>query len=147
MDLNFNELFSFEKSTIPVQVSETEVKSKFYLCIREQYEDGGKLKPSQKGFTLKEDFVSVLKSAVEKARDMDSYPDSLVLDTIKKSYKENLVIEVKRYMGKEMLDLRSYFPAKDDPDKFVPSRKGITFPPDVLDDLLEGITIFLDKHN
>lgn len=146
-----NKLYDFECNNNRIEVSVVcpESMNATYLGVREfkKYDDGWR--PTQNGFTLKESLVDELKDAVEKVIDLDPYlQEGDPVGVIKKGETEQLRVVPTQFKGKELLHIRSYFKSKKEghEGEFVPSKVGMTLPPDVVDDLLEGLNIFLNRE-
>ena len=64
------------------------------------------------------------------------YPQ--VLTTIPRSATEEVQISINEYRGKKYLDLRVYY-TTDDGLNWSPTKKGVTFSPDRLNDLKDAV--------
>lgn len=143
--VEFREIYSFEKNHNKIKVSEADIQGVRWCSIVEMCTIEGKWLPiKNKVVSIKEEFAEKLLGFVVEAQEIDAYPESKVLGYITKSTKEQLEIGVKVYRGHEFLDVRSMFEGRED-RIFRPSKKGLTFPPDVLHDLQKGLEIFLHK--
>ncbi|MEA2031668.1 MAG: transcriptional coactivator p15/PC4 family protein [candidate division Zixibacteria bacterium] len=56
---------------------------------------------------------------------------------LEKSPTEKIIIEDKEYKGHELVSLRIYFQSKE--DEWLPTKKGVTFRRDQLDDVLDSL--------
>ena len=118
-----------------------EGKDKPFVGIRELYKgDNDEWLPSQKGVTFPAEYIEKAIEAIDEAIPMDVYPDGgKELAVIPKNSKEQVRITATKYLNKEYVDFRIYF-TKD--DEYHPTKKGVTIPPDCLEELREGLTRF-----
>jgi hypothetical protein len=49
--------------------------------------------------------------------------------------KDKIIVALKEFKGKEYIDIRTYF--ENDNGDWIPTKKGITFPPDSLDEMID----------
>jgi hypothetical protein len=56
---------------------------------------------------------------------------------IQKSETEKIMIALREYKGKKYVDIRQHF--KADSGDYLPTKKGITFSPEALDEAIEGL--------
>jgi len=56
---------------------------------------------------------------------------------IKKNAFTQIRIERREFQGKDFVDIRQYF--KNDEDEYRPSQKGVTLPPDKLNELIQAL--------
>lgn len=56
---------------------------------------------------------------------------------IKKNAFTRIRIEKREFQGKEFIDIRQYF--KNEDDEYKPSPKGVTLPPDKLNELIQAL--------
>lgn len=139
-DLEFIQLHRFEKFTKLVDISYTIVKGKKYFCIRGMYKDGDEWKPAKdEGLTFPEEQAAEVRAAVEQAMEVDPFPEEEVLIDLVRNNTEHLRVTMKMYRKKESLDIRKWYQKGDD---IFPSKKGITIPPDILDELIVGFDKF-----
>ena len=63
-----------------------------------------------------------------------------------KKIKNNYVqIELREYEGHEYVDVREFYDSQD--GKRLPTKKGITFSPKVLEEVIDGLTMLKDQMN
>lgn len=149
-ELNITDVFEFEKSGKKVAISAIPVtvrggEERLYVGVREKYKDKeGKWLPSEKGTTFEAKHLDALITAAEYAKTVDQFPEEEHINIIPKNSMEEIHLDLKNYMKAEYLDIRSYF--KDKENNIKPSKKGLTVPPDCLDDLLEGLNKFKQTY-
>lgn len=56
---------------------------------------------------------------------------------IHKTDSQIIRISEQEYQGYKFIDIRQYY--LDDDGKFKPTKKGVTFPPDLLQDIINGL--------
>jgi hypothetical protein len=61
-----------------------------------------------------------------------------LLGLIERNATEELQIAINEYKGKKYVDLRIYY-TTDEGDNWNPTKKGITVPPDKIDDVIEAL--------
>ncbi|OGH97046.1 MAG: hypothetical protein A2287_10920 [Candidatus Melainabacteria bacterium RIFOXYA12_FULL_32_12] len=61
-----------------------------------------------------------------------------MLASIPRSATEEIHIQINEYKGKQYLDLRVYY-TTDDGINWNPTKKGVTFPPDKLEELKQAV--------
>ena len=70
--------------------------------------------------------------------------------TIRKSSTDELRIEIRDYKDKKYLDIRSWFRESEESDKWIPTKKGVTVPIELLEqfvDAVENVThSYLDER-
>ena len=59
------------------------------------------------------------------------------MEVIEKSALERIQIEMKEYNKKKYLDIRTYY--RSDEGEWKPTKKGVTIPPDAIEDLLNSV--------
>ncbi|EKE04562.1 MAG: hypothetical protein ACD_20C00050G0008 [uncultured bacterium] len=64
--------------------------------------------------------------------------ESKMLASIPRSATEEIHIQINEYKGKQYLDLRVYY-TTDDGINWNPTKKGVTFPPDKLEELKQAV--------
>lgn len=64
--------------------------------------------------------------------------ESKILAAIPRSATEEIHIQINEYKGKKYLDLRVYY-TTDDGLNWNPTKKGVTFPPEKLEDVKNAI--------
>jgi hypothetical protein len=64
--------------------------------------------------------------------------ETKLLASIPRSATEEVHIQINEYKGKKYLDLRVYY-TTDDGLNWNPTKKGVTFPPDKLDEVKQAI--------
>lgn len=64
--------------------------------------------------------------------------ESNVLATIPRSSTEEIHIQINEYKGKKYLDLRVFY-TTDEGASWSPTKKGITLPPEKLQDLIDAV--------
>ena len=64
---------------------------------------------------------------------------------IKKNKSNYVQIELREYEGHEYVDVREFYYAED--GKRLPTKKGITFSPRVLEKVIDGLTMLKDQIN
>ena len=62
---------------------------------------------------------------------------------IKKNKTNYVQIELREYEGNPYVDVREFFDAED--GKRLPTKKGITFSPKVLEQVMDGLTMLKDN--
>lgn len=146
-ELTFISIFDFEKSSRKVVVQKILIPKKtgelVYFSLQEQFKDGEEWKPTGKGINFDNSHVLILLEAVEEALPIDVYPEDCLLKTIPKNSREEIRISLKQFKGTEYFDIRTFF--KDKQDVMKPSKKGITIPPDCLEDLKVGLQKFIEN--
>jgi transcriptional coactivator p15 (PC4) len=66
-----------------------------------------------------------------------------VLHKFPKNANEEVRVEISRFHQYEIIDIRAYFRPDSDPDKWLPSRKGIALRTILIPDLKKGIDLAL----
>ena len=66
--------------------------------------------------------------------------ESKILASIPRTATEEIHIQINEYKGKKYLDLRVYY-TTDDGINWNPTKKGVTFPPDKLDEVKQAIEL------
>lgn len=142
-ELNITSLYEFEKNANKVQISAIPVpvkgEARMYVGICELKSDG----IPKSAMSMEAKYIPELKTFIEQAMEMDSYPEFLELGVIPKNSREQIQVSVKTYMKTEYLDIRLFY--KDKEGNYKPSSKGVTIPPDCLEDLLKGLNVFEEK--
>ena len=64
---------------------------------------------------------------------------------IKKNKTNYVQIELREYEGHEYVDVREFYDSQD--GKRVRTKKGITFSPKVLEEVIDGLTMLKDQMN
>ena len=64
---------------------------------------------------------------------------------IKKNKTNYVQIELREYEGHEYVDVREFYDSQD--GKRLPTKKGITFSPKVLEEVIDGLTMLKDQIN
>jgi hypothetical protein len=64
--------------------------------------------------------------------------DNKIIASIPRSATEEIHIQINEYKGKKYLDMRVYY-TTDDGINWNPTKKGVTFSPDKLDELKQAI--------
>ena len=64
---------------------------------------------------------------------------------IKKNKTNYVQIELREYEGHEYVDIREFYDSQD--CKRLPTKKGITFSPKVLEEVIDGLTMLKDQMN
>ena len=64
---------------------------------------------------------------------------------IKKNKTNYVQIELREYEGHKYVDVREFYDAED--GKRLPTKKGITFSPKVLEQVIDGLTMLKDQIN
>jgi len=66
------------------------------------------------------------------------------MELIEKSALERIQIEMKEYKKKKYLDIRTYY--RSDEGEWKPTKKGVTIPPEALEDLIEAVNKIIKKE-
>ena len=64
---------------------------------------------------------------------------------IKKNKTNYVQIELREYEGHEYVDVREFYDSQD--GKRLPTKKGITFSPKVLEEVIDGLNMLKDQIN
>lgn len=59
------------------------------------------------------------------------------MEIIEKNPIERIQVELKEYRKKQYLDIRTYY--RSDDGDWKPTKKGVTIPPDCMEDLLQAV--------
>ena len=68
-----------------------------------------------------------------------------MIKEIKKNSKEIIRISQSEYKGHSFIDLRIFF--ENEHGEYLPTKKGISFNPDIAKELVEGILDVVEKNN
>lgn len=145
--LEIKTVYEFEKKNNKVEISaipaDIRGETVLYVGICELRNSAGSFIPKC-AVTFEASHIKELKSMVEKAMEIDNYGEVTELGTFEKNSREQIQVSGRTYRGTEYLDIRTYY--KDAEGSYKPSKKGVTIPPDILEDLLEGLTKFEETY-
>ena len=74
---------------------------------------------------------------------MEQFDKMKIAKEIEKSPTEIIRIALNEYKGKEYIDIRQHF--KADSGDYLPTKKGVTFNPELIDEVIEGLKALKDK--
>ena len=66
------------------------------------------------------------------------------MELIEKSALERIQIEMKEYKKRKYLDIRTYY--RSDDGEWKPTKKGVTIPPDAIEDLIQAVSNIAKKE-
>lgn len=92
-----------------------------------------------RGVTMSPSNIPELCTCLAEAQTRDKYPDDEVLKDLPKNSTNIIRVSLKTFRGKEYVDIRQFY-LKD--ESYKPSPKGITVPPDCIEDLIAGLNKF-----
>lgn len=149
-DIQLTTIYEFEKHQGRLCVERLTLMKgdtpKFFFNIREYYSSDGEWKPTSKAVNFPEEKLEQLEAAVLEAKEITKYPESQILTEIQKNSSDIVRVSLRTFKESSFLDIRMNY-KKD--DEYLPTKKGVTVPPDLIDDLLQGITLykaFLNKE-
>jgi len=67
----------------------------------------------------------------------------MIVKEINKSSTEKIMIALREFKGREYIDIRQHF--KNKSEDWIPTKKGVTFNPEVIDEVIEGLKALKDK--
>lgn len=142
-DILTTTIYEFEKHQGLLRVEQLALAKgdslKHYFSIREYYSSDNEWKPTGKAVNFPEERLAELEAAVLEAKGISKYPESQILSEIQKNSSDIVRVSVRKFRDTEFLDIRLHY-KKD--EEYLPTKKGVTVPPDLLDDLLKGIALY-----